>query len=215
MTGDDGRSRTALSATHRPWLGGLQRSLPALKPGSVKSRLARRGIDWLPALARRGTHALTLVCGLLSTLGLSGCEVFETPPLPVSFLPQPPPPTSPPRPEPRTRGGVQAEIIRWFSAHGYRPSQVYALVDYVRMESNFNPCITNGRSYLYSFQWDTERARRLAAFAGTNSCPPLEKQLAFADRELRTNPNYSCFFYAADRTTALAALRRGFGYGRC
>jgi hypothetical protein len=56
---------------------------------------------------------------------------------------------------------------------------------------------------------------RLAAFAKTGGCPSLEKQLVFADWELHTNSNYSCFFEAKTRAEAYTALRRGFGFGRC
>jgi len=106
-------------------------------------------------------------------------------------------------------------MVHWFRHKGYKEPQVGALIDYARMESNFNPCITNGRRYKYTFQWSAERLDRLAQFSRTRSCPPLEKQLAFADWELRTNGNYTCFFDATTRSSALSALRRGFGYGRC
>jgi hypothetical protein len=39
--------------------------------------------------------------------------------------------------------------------------------------------------------------------------------LAFTDNELRNEANYSCFWQATTRSGALAALRRGFGRGRC
>jgi hypothetical protein len=168
---------------------------------------------------RGGAHRLGLrppaVAGLLAVLALSACDALQPPPLPVAFTPSPPPPVPPYRGEPQTRAAVRTEIIRWFNEKGYKPAQIYALVDYVRMESNFNTCITNGSSYKYLFQWNAERVARLARFTGMNTCPQVDKQLAYADHELRTNPNYSCFFSAPDRSAALTALRRGFGYGRC
>jgi len=39
--------------------------------------------------------------------------------------------------------------------------------------------------------------------------------LAFADRELRTTPDYACFWRATTAAGALADLRRGFGRGHC
>ena len=47
------------------------------------------------------------------------------------------------------------------------------------------------------------------------SLSPLEKQLAFADSELRNEPAYSCFWDASTKAAAVAALRRGFGRGSC
>jgi hypothetical protein len=111
---------------------------------------------------------------------------------------------------------VRAEIIRYFFAAGYPRPQVEALVDYAQMESGFRPCAVNGSTYHYTYQWSGLRLRRLDEFARANgNCPALDKQLAFADRELRHEPNYSCFLGATTRTAALAALRRGFGFGRC
>jgi hypothetical protein len=156
-----------------------------------------------------------VLIAVVAALSLSACEAFQPPPFPVAAVAPQPPPPPPPRPEPRSRAAVQTEIIRWFHEKGYKPAQIYAIVDYVRMESNFNPCISNGRSYRYLFQWNSERVERLQSFTGMRTCPQVDKQLAYADYELRHNSNYACFFYATDRSSALAALRRGFGYGRC
>jgi len=106
-------------------------------------------------------------------------------------------------------------MIRWFSDTGYPPAQVDALIDYAKMESGFRPCAISPAGYRYTFQWGGLRLRRLEEFAGTRACPLLEKQLAFADHELRNEPNYSCFWRATSKPAAFAALRRGFGYGRC
>ena len=167
------------------------------------------------AAARAGPAALVGVC---FTLALSACSLIEAPPdAAIGPMPPYPPPAPAPiaRAQPATHDEVRAALIRWFRAHGYRAPQIGALVAYVQMESNFNPCITNGSTYRYSFQWSGVRLRRLAEFTGTNGCPAVEKQFAFADHELRTEPNYACFFEADSPTAALAALRRGFGYGRC
>jgi hypothetical protein len=60
------------------------------------------------------------------------------------------------------------------------------------------------------------RLRRLDEFASTGGkCPPLEKQLALSDNELRTIPEYACFWNAQSKDEALSALRRGFGRCRC
>ena len=163
-------------------------------------------------VSRAAVATLLWVCGAFV---LSACAGGE--PEPVTAPPPQPPPVRPaPRAAvPQTPDRVRAEIARWFTHAGYKPPQVDALVDYARMESGFRPCAINPAGYRYSFQWSGLRLRRLEEFAGTRTCPPLEKQLAFADRELRGEPNYACFWHASSRRAALTALRRGFGYGRC
>ena len=120
-----------------------------------------------------------------------------------------------PAAEPSTPGQVQTVIYNWFLRAGYPPHQAAALVDHARVESGLNPCISGRGGVRYTYQWNGTRLQRLYEFAGTRSCPPLTKQLAFADNELRSNPNFSCFLTADTRETAAAALRRGFGQGRC
>jgi len=39
--------------------------------------------------------------------------------------------------------------------------------------------------------------------------------LAYADKELRNDPKFSCFWGARTQAEAYAALRRGFGRGSC
>ena len=113
-------------------------------------------------------------------------------------------------------GQVRAEIVRWFSAAGYKDFQVEALVEHARIESGFAPCASPRSGLRYTFQWGGLRLRRLTEFAGARGgCPPLGKQLTFADNELRNEPAYSCFWRAATRSAALTALRRGFGGGSC
>ncbi len=138
----------------------------------------------------------------------------------------PPPPQQPPivpaRPfavpavDYSTPGGVRAEIIKWFSRAGYQSIQIEALTEHAAIESGFRPCASNGSGLRYTFQWSGARLRRLDEFAGAHgNCPSLEKQLAFANNELRNEPNYSCFWRATTKSAALSALRRGFGGGMC
>jgi len=111
--------------------------------------------------------------------------------------------------------GVHAEIVRWFSKAGYKDFQAEALAEHAKIESGFRPC-ASGAGLRYTYQWGGTRLRRLYEFAGAGGkCPPLEKQLAFADSELRNVPEYSCFWQANTKSAALAALRRGFGRGSC
>jgi hypothetical protein len=134
------------------------------------------------------------------------------------LLSAPPPPLLPPPPppaEPATPDRVGGEIVRWFTAAGYQRFQAEALADHARIESGFNPCIHGPGVFSYTFQWAGTRLQRLHEFAGTRSCPPLDKQLAFADRELRSEPRFSCFWRTTTRASALVALRRGFGGGSC
>jgi len=149
---------------------------------------------------------------------LSGCAEEITPeraaaaypPQPVIFPPQPPVP--PPGNSPQA---VRAALVKWFSEAGYKDFQVEALAEHAKIESGFRPCAA-GPGFRYTFQWSGRRLERLREFAGSGgSCPPLEKQLAFADSELRNESAYSCFWNATTRSAALAALRRGFGGGSC
>lgn len=157
-------------------------------------------------------------------LSMSGCSIFEAIIPPMASTPPPPPPPpplafppipGPPRAEPATPGQVYAEIFRWFSAAGYQRFQVEALAQHAQAESGFRPCIAGPSGLRYTFQWGGTRLRRLYEFAGTRSCPPLDRQLAFADKELRNDSNYACFWRTTTKSAAYAALRRGFGRGRC
>jgi hypothetical protein len=156
-------------------------------------------------------HALCL-----SLLTLSACAGNVTEEAALQF----PRPSSfgtiaPPAAEPSTPGQVQTAIYNWFLRAGYPPHQAAALVDHARIESGFNPCISGRGGVRYTYQWNGTRLQRLYEFAGTRTCPPLAKQLAFADNELRSNPNFSCFLTTSTREAGVAALRRGFGRGRC
>ena len=151
----------------------------------------------------------------LSLLILSGCavDVAEEPLRGPRLSSQgyiPPPAT-----EPSGTGQVQTAIYRWFIQAGYPEFQAAALVDHARLESGLNPCIRGPGGLRYTYQWGGTRLQRLYEFAGMRTCPPLAKQLAFADNELRNNPNFACFLSASNRAAAVSALRRGFGRGRC
>lgn len=151
----------------------------------------------------------------LSLMILSACAANveeETPRFPrPSSQARIPPQTA----ESSTPGQVQTAIYRWFIQAGYPAFQAAALVDHARIESGLNPCIRGPGGLRYTYQWGGTRLQRLYEFAGTRNCPPLVRQLAFADDELRRNPNFSCFLTASTRDAAVAALRRGFGRGRC
>jgi hypothetical protein len=136
-------------------------------------------------------------------------------PVPVSPAQPAPPPPPRPRAEAATPARGGAEVVRRFTAAGYQRFQAEALADHARIESGFNPCIRGPGGLSYTFQWGWARLQRLHEFAGTRGCPPLDKQLAFADKELRSEPTFACFWRATTRSSALAALRRGFGMGRC
>ena len=170
----------------------------------------------LPRCAR--TAAAIAACGALA-LFLAGCASEESEPAAAVPQPRPGPAHGATRPPDRvletSPGGVRAEIARWFSAAGYQPFQVAALLDHAKIESGFNPC-ARAPGLRYTFQWGGGRLRRLQEFAGSGgSCPALDKQLEFADSELRNEPAYSCFWEAKTEAAALAALRRGFGRGSC
>jgi hypothetical protein len=147
------------------------------------------------------------------TLLMSACSSEVAPP--AATAPQQPPAPPPQFPVSASPDRVHAEIVRWFTAAGYREFRVEALAEHARIESGFRPCAAGAAGLRYTFQWGGTRLQHLYEFAGARRCPPLDMQLAFADNELRTEPNYSCFWQTTTKSAALAALRRGFGHGRC
>jgi hypothetical protein len=173
----------------------------------------------------RGVRAgVTIAAWIFVALFLSACSSWFTflklpavsPPPQPQPVPAPPHPTMLPVEDYSSPDRVYAELVRWFSRAGYRDFQIEALAEHARIESGFRPCATNGPDLRYTFQWSGARLRRLDQFAGSRGgCPPLEKQLAFADDELRNVPSYACFWRATTKSAALAALRRGFGGGSC
>jgi hypothetical protein len=163
----------------------------------------------------RGGRAVIAAAALLAPVLLSACA-GKAPPFPAAALPEFPRPPAPiGYPEPATPAEVRAEIVRWFSAAGYSRYQTEALAEQARIESGYRPCAVGPADLRFVYQWGGARRRRLQQFAGGRGCPPLDKQLAFADSELRTNPDYACFWRATTEAGALADLRRGFGGGRC
>jgi hypothetical protein len=144
---------------------------------------------------------------------LSACATEEAPaPAPAPAAPAPAPVA---RAEPATPKAVEAEILRWFWAAGYKPYQTQAMAEHAWIESGDRPCAAGPHGLRYTYQWGGGRLQQLYAFAGGESCPALDIQLTFADNELRNNPSYWCFWQATDYDSAVAALRRGFGRGRC
>lgn len=106
---------------------------------------------------------------------------------------------------------VRALMLSWFLAHNYSPIHAQAMIKQAELESNLQPCVRS-RTGAWLYGWVGSRRLKLAAYAGTNGCPPLEKQLAFADRELRTEYTQ---FWAAHPSKCFAVLRRCFGRGQC
>src|SRR5205823_4921401 len=165
-----------------------------------------------------GAAALAIV----SALCMSACtalEGLEPPPLETAFHPLPPP-AEPPVAIPQSRtppmpGSARAEIASWLSSNGYRDFQVAALLQLADTESGFRPCVVGPGSYHYLFQWGGVRLRQLREFAQTSGCPHIRTQLAFADKELRGEFKFSCFWGARDEPSAYVALRRIFGRGSC
>ena len=183
-------------------------------------------------MGRRRTCTATAV-GIFVLSALSGCSLIEqgtallrsvvpqspapAPEFPPAPPPAPPPPAPPP-PQAQTPpppNDVRAEIAHWFAAAGYRDFQVAALTEHARIESGFRPCAAGAGDLRYTYQWGGLRLRRLHEFAHTEGCPQLDTQLAFADRELKNEGRFACFWQAQTAPAALAALRRGFGRGSC
>ena len=162
--------------------------------------------------------ALSIAIALSTSACSSLIEAIEPPPLQASVPPFPPPPpgsvpwqaSAPPQ-----AGNTRAELASWFSANGYRDFQVAALVQLANTESGFRPCVVAPGGYHYLYQWTGTRLRQLRQFAQTSGCPQLKTQLAFTDKELRNDPNFSCFWGAPNTPAAYVALRRIFGRGSC
>lgn len=169
----------------------------------------------LPCLMRQVRACAAIAAWIAVTMLISACssEVGTAPAM--TAAPQPPPAPPPQRSESSTPQGVHAEIVRWFSAAGYRGFQAEALAEHAKIESGFRPCASGAAGLRYTFQWGGTRLQRLYEFAGARRCPPLDTQLAFANDELRNESKYSCFWRTTTRSAALAALRRGFGGGSC
>ena len=154
---------------------------------------------------------------LFSMSACSGIEFLNPPPVETAFNPPPSPPAPPkvsqqegsPSPE-----AARAEIYRWFMTHGYKGFQAEALMEHAQAESGYRAC-ANGGPYRYLFQWTGTRLEQLQRIAGYSGCPRIHTQLAFADKELRNEPRFSCFWGATDESSAYLALRRGFGRGSC
>src|SRR5919197_5775800 len=170
---------------------------------------------------RRCAAIAMCIAAALSTSGCEGLiEAIEPPPLQAAAPPFPPPPPEaiPPQsataPQPTTPpppGQARAEIASWLSKAGYRDFQVAALVQLADVESGFRPCVVGRGSYHYLYPWTGTRLRQLREFAHTSGCPHIRTQLAFTDKELRSHPNFSCFWGAANAPAAYIALRRIFG----
>jgi hypothetical protein len=158
---------------------------------------------------------------ILILLALSACGLIpEPPPLETAFSPLPaPPPPEPPaasqRQAPPSPAEARAEITKWLTDAGYKPFQVAALLEHAKAESGFNACISGASDLRYLFQWGGRRRQQLQEFAKTSGCPQIRTQLAFADKELRNDPKFTCFWNGRTQSEAYAMLRRGFGQGSC
>ena len=101
----------------------------------------------------RGCAAIAAAVAVLLLLSACSSEV-ATEAIAVSPTPQP-------RPGPSAHyypvlpavegspGRVHAELVRWFSAAGYKDFQVEALAEHARIESGFRPCASAPRSSLH------------------------------------------------------------------
>jgi len=167
--------------------------------------------------------AIIIAAGVAIALSLSGCalvaDMLEPPPLETAFTPQPaPPPPEPPQSvavTPPPPDEARAEIAQWLSKAGYREFQIEALLEHADAESHFQACAAGPGGYRYLFQWGGTRLQQLQRFAHHSGCPQINTQLAFADKELRNDPKFACFWNATTEPGAYAALRRGFGRGSC
>ena len=171
---------------------------------------------------RRVRDCAQIAAWLFLMLSMSACsliEVFAPPSNPGQMPPQPEPFFAAPAPQvsltPPAPAEARTEIVDWFHQHGYQDFQIQALVEHAHTESGFRACAVGPGGYHYLYQWSSTRLEQLQRFAGYSGCPQLDTQLAFADKELRNDPKFRCFWDAKSEPTAYAALRRGFGGGSC
>ena len=101
----------------------------------------------------------------------------------------------------------------WFSDHWFDPPHTRAVLTYIERESGFDPnvIVTTGACL---GQWAGSRRKTVLA-AGHGKCPPIAWQLEQIHSELWRVDAFRCFWKASTYEGALAALRRGFGRGRC
>jgi hypothetical protein len=96
------------------------------------------------------------------TLLMSACSSeVVTPPVMTPQLQAAAPPQ---RSEASTPERVHDEIVRWFSAAGYRGFQVEALAEHAKIESGLRPCASGAAGLRYTFQWGGTRLQRLHEF---------------------------------------------------
>lgn len=102
-------------------------------------------------------------------------------------------------------------ISLWLTQHGYDAPRRDAVLEYVRLESGFDPKVVR-RTGACLFQWAGKR--RIAVLAlGRGRCPNWQTQVAHADRELRTVHRYGSFWTCAPGQ-AFREFRQHFGRGR-
>lgn len=98
---------------------------------------------------------------------------------------------------------VKALIVSWLSIHPhYLPHHQDAIIRRIQVESGFRPNVIAKTGSACLMQWTASRREALYRFAGTRSCPSVEKQLEFMDLELRGERAYKAFW----KTTARNAF---------
>jgi hypothetical protein len=91
---------------------------------------------------------------------------------------------------------VREGVSEWLNAHSaeFKPAHREAILRRMKIESGFQPCVTNGR-YHYLLQWADERLHNLWTNAGVRPghCPSWISQLRHMEWELNHYTQYAVF----------------------
>lgn len=93
---------------------------------------------------------------------------------------------------------VEKGVTEWLDHHPeYGGVREKAILRRMRVESRFNPCISNGPHH-YLLQWRGPRYTGLhkSAGVGPRICPSWVAQMEWMDQEFKDNPRFRSFFHA-------------------
>jgi hypothetical protein len=99
-------------------------------------------------------------------------------------------------------------ISAWLTAHSYDPDHRDAVLRYIQAESGFEEQVVS-RSGACLCQWAGSRRRSILS---QGRCPSWERQLEFADAELRSGLYER--FWKTKGAEVFRALRDTFGRGK-
>ena len=107
---------------------------------------------------------------------------------------------------------ARAFVVLWLVGHGYQQHQADGIADVLWGESRFEPCVISPYGDEGIAQWRGSRRVNLHVDSATpqSSSVPLESQLVFLDKELRSRAEAKHFFSCHTRGEAKAVFRQRF-----